>query len=62
MTFQGKKIIVTGAAGFIGSNLTDKLLGLGAEVVGIDNLFNGRMENLEQAMKNKNFQFKNKEF
>jgi len=57
MTFQGKKIIVTGAAGFIGSNLTDKLLGLGAEVVGIDNLFNGRMENLEEAMKNKNFQF-----
>ncbi len=57
MTFQGKKIIVTGAAGFIGSNLTDRLLGLGAEVVGIDNLFNGRMENLQEAMKNKKFQF-----
>lgn len=57
MTFQGKKIIVTGAAGFIGSNLTDKLLELGAEVLGIDNLFNGRMENLDHAMKDKNFQF-----
>ena len=57
MTFQGKKIIVTGAAGFIGSNLTDRLLELGAEVVGLDNLFNGRMENLTEAMKNKNFQF-----
>lgn len=55
--FKGKKIIVTGAAGFIGSNLTDKLLELEAEVIGIDNLFNGRLENLEIALKNKNFQF-----
>ncbi len=57
MTFQGKKVVVTGAAGFIGSNLTDSLLELGAEVVGIDNLFNGRTENLDEARKNKNFQF-----
>jgi len=57
MSFQGKKIVVTGAAGFIGSNLTDKLLELGAQVVGMDNLFNGRLENLEIAMKNKNFTF-----
>ena len=53
MTFEGKKIIVTGAAGFIGSNLTDKLLELGAEVVGIDNLYNGRIDNLGNAMKKK---------
>lgn len=57
MSFNGKKIIVTGAAGFIGSNLVDMLLELGAEVFGIDNLFNGRLENLEQALKNKNFTF-----
>ncbi|MFX0132195.1 MAG: SDR family oxidoreductase [Candidatus Hodarchaeota archaeon] len=57
MNFQDKKIIVTGAAGFIGSNLTDKLLELGAEVVGIDNLFNGRIDNLVNAMKKKEFQF-----
>lgn len=57
MSFKGKKIIVTGAAGFIGSNLTDKLLELGAEVVGIDNLFNGRVENLGGAINNNNFQF-----
>ena len=57
MTFQGKKIIVTGAAGFIGSNLTDGLLELGAEVVGIDNLFNGRLDNIYKAQKNENFQF-----
>ena len=49
--------MVTGAAGFIGSNLTDHLLKLGAKVIGIDNLFNGRLENLGDAMKNKNFQF-----
>ncbi|MHA1803527.1 MAG: NAD-dependent epimerase/dehydratase family protein [Promethearchaeota archaeon] len=55
--YQNKKIIVTGAAGFIGSNLTDKLLELGARVVGIDNLFNGRLENLKEAFKNKNFEF-----
>ena len=57
MNFEGKKIVVTGAAGFIGSNLTDKLLELGAEVIGLDNLFNGRLENLENAMKYKNFEF-----
>ncbi|MFX1395224.1 MAG: SDR family oxidoreductase [Promethearchaeota archaeon] len=57
MNFEGLKIIVTGAAGFIGSNLTDKLLELGAKVIGLDNLFNGRLENLEDAMKYKNFEF-----
>ena len=55
--FKEKRIVVTGAAGFIGSNLTDKLLNLGANVIGIDNLFNGRLENLDLAFKNKNFEF-----
>ncbi len=57
LDLTGKKILITGVAGFIGSNLADKLLNLGAKVVGIDNLFNGRMENIEDALKNKNFQF-----
>ncbi len=57
MFFKEKKVLITGAAGFIGSNLTDRLLDLGAEVIGIDNLFNGRRENLEIALKNENFQF-----
>jgi len=57
MSFKGKRVVVTGAAGFIGSNLTDKLLELGAEVIGIDNLFSGRLDNLEEAFKNKNFDF-----
>jgi len=57
MEIKEKRVVVTGAAGFIGSNLTDNLLEQGAEVVGIDNLFNGRLENLEEAFKNKRFQF-----
>ena len=57
MSFENKQILVTGAAGFIGSNLTDRLLELGAFVIGIDNLFNGRLENLENALKSKKFQF-----
>jgi UDP-glucose 4-epimerase len=57
LNFEGKKIVVTGAAGFIGSNLTDKLLELGADVIGLDNLFNGRLVNLEDAMKYRNFEF-----
>ena len=57
MNLEEKRVIVTGAAGFIGSNLTDKLLEMGAEVIGVDNLFNGRVENLEKALTFKNFQY-----
>jgi len=57
MNFNEKRILITGAAGFIGSNLTDSLLEEGAEVIGIDNLFNGRLENLEDAFRNKKFEF-----
>lgn len=41
------RILVTGAAGFLGSHLTDVLLGEGHTVIGIDNLATGRLENLE---------------
>ena len=57
MSVRDKKIVVTGAAGFIGSNLIDRLLALGAEVIGVDNLYNGRMENLEDAYKSRKFEF-----
>ncbi|GAA4303671.1 NAD-dependent epimerase/dehydratase family protein [Nibribacter koreensis] len=56
------KILVTGAAGFIGSNLVEKLLDLNNEVVGIDNFdsFYSRLikqENLQVALENPSFSF-----
>lgn len=56
--FKSKIVIVTGAAGFIGSHLCDKLLTLGAKVVGLDNLITGKKENLREAEKSENFQFR----
>lgn len=51
------KVLVTGAAGFIGSHLTDALLARGQTVVGIDNLKLGRRANLVAASNNPRFQF-----
>ena len=45
------RIIVTGAAGFIGSHTTDRLLAEGHDVLGIDNLRTGHRHNLEEALK-----------
>ncbi len=45
-----KKILVTGVAGFIGSNLADRLLGNGYEVVGIDNLSYGVFEQIPKGV------------
>jgi UDP-glucose 4-epimerase len=48
---------VTGAAGFIGSNLCDRLLSLGHTVTGFDNLSTGRMRFLESALRSPSFRF-----
>jgi nucleoside-diphosphate-sugar epimerase len=47
--------VITGAAGFIGSNLVDELLTRGHQVIGIDNFDTGRRENLFEALQNKQF-------
>lgn len=52
-----KKILVTGVAGFLGSHLLDKLLDSGHEVVGIDNLSMGRLENIAEQINNQAFKF-----
>ncbi len=52
---QNKKILVTGGAGFIGSNLIEELLKLGAMVTCLDNFSTGRKENLVAVENNPNF-------
>ena len=51
------RIVITGAAGFLGSHLTDRLLSQGHEVVGVDSLITGAMENLKHLESNHNFRF-----
>jgi UDP-glucose 4-epimerase len=53
------KDMVIGGAGFIGSQLCDSLLAKGDEVVCLDNLMRGRIDNLRDALKNPHFHFVN---
>lgn len=57
MNSRPNKILVTGVAGFLGSNLLDRLLAEGHQVVGIDNLSMGRRENIAAHLPNKAFRF-----
>lgn len=53
------KVIVTGGAGFLGSQLCDSLVELGHEVICIDNLITGSESNISHLKENPNFQFIN---
>lgn len=54
---ENSKFLVTGAAGFIGSNLVETILRLGYKVRGLDNFSTGKRENVEIFKDNPNFEF-----
>ncbi|HMQ00322.1 MAG TPA: SDR family oxidoreductase [Cyclobacteriaceae bacterium] len=52
-----KRILITGAAGFLGSHLCDRFLAEGFQVVGMDNLITGDLKNIDHLFKEKDFEF-----
>jgi len=52
-----KRILITGAAGFLGSHLCDRFVGEGFHVIAMDNLITGRLSNIEHLMGKANFEF-----
>lgn len=54
---EGSRFLVTGAAGFIGSNLVEAILGLGYKVLGLDNFSTGKKENIDLFKDNPDFEF-----
>jgi dTDP-glucose 4,6-dehydratase len=51
------RVLITGAAGFLGSHLTDRFIAEGHQVVGMDNLITGSMDNLAHLAGNERFSF-----
>ena len=51
-----KRILITGGAGFLGSHLCDRLIGEGADVVGIDNFFSGSKDNIRHLFNDPYFE------
>lgn len=51
------RILITGAAGFLGSHLCDRFIKEGYDVIGMDNLITGDMRNIEHLMQLPNFEF-----
>jgi dTDP-glucose 4,6-dehydratase len=51
------RILITGAAGFLGSHLCDRLLGEGHEIIGLDNFVTGNPGNIAHLQGNENFSF-----
>lgn len=53
-----KRILITGAAGFLGSHLCDRFIREGYKVIAMDNLITGDMKNIEHLLSNENFEFR----
>jgi UDP-glucuronate decarboxylase len=51
------KILLTGAAGFLGSHLSNKLIQEGHQVIGMDDLSTGSLNNIDHLLKNPNYEF-----
>lgn len=56
---MSKRVLITGAAGFLGSHLCDRFIEEGFEVVGMDNLITGDIKNIKHLFQLKNFEFYN---
>ena len=56
MDVSGKRVLVTGGAGFLGSHLCERLLGFGHEVLCIDNYYTGRRQNVAHLLDNPRFE------
>ena len=54
-----KRVLITGAAGFLGSHLCDRFINDGFHVIGMDNLITGRLKNIEHLFKLEHFEFYN---
>jgi UDP-glucuronate decarboxylase len=54
-----KTVLITGGAGFIGSNLCRHILKRNDKVICVDNLYSGKKENIEELLKDENFEFIN---
>lgn len=52
-----KKVLITGAAGFLGSHLCDKFINEGFQVIGMDNFITGDKKNISHLFNHPNFQF-----
>ena len=52
-----KRILITGAAGFLGSHLCDRFIKEGMHVIGMDNLITGDLKNIQRLFKLENFEF-----